>query len=91
MSDLVIRATTSAHLTRYRAPQKLAACARRAADRLQREQTGQDLIEYAGILVVVAAIIVALIALEPTISNAISNAVKSILGSGGTAPASGGH
>ena len=90
MSDLVIRATTSAQVTLYRLPAQLAAYARRAVDRLEREQTGQDLIEYAGILVVVAAVIVALITLEPHIKTAITTAVNSIVSpSGGSGSGTG--
>ena len=39
--------------------------ARRAAERLRREQRGQDLIEYGGILILIAAIIAALFAIIP--------------------------
>jgi Flp pilus assembly pilin Flp len=70
---------------------KVAAGSRRAAKRL-RDPSGQDLVEYGGILILVAAIIAALFAIHiPTdISNFVSSAVDSIVGNGAKASASGG-
>ena len=50
-----------------------------------REESGQAAIEYGGILAVIALIFVALFALnlDTTISNAVRDAVNSILGKGG--------
>ena len=53
--------------------------------RRMREESGQAAIEYGGILAVIALIFVALFALnlDTTISNAVRDAVNSILGKGG--------
>jgi Flp pilus assembly pilin Flp len=50
-----------------------------------REESGQAAVEYGGILAVIALIFVALFALnlDSTISNAVKDAVNSILGNGG--------
>jgi len=50
-----------------------------------REESGQAAVEYGGILAVIALIFVALFALnlDTTISNAVKDAVNSILGNGG--------
>ncbi len=63
--------------------------ARRAAERLRREERGQDLIEYGGILILVAAIITALFAIgiPAHISSFVSSAVNNIVGSGATSAA----
>jgi Flp pilus assembly pilin Flp len=70
----------------------------RSAVRLQgllrrlREETGQAAVEYGGILAVIALIFVALFALnlDTTISNAVKDAVNSILGNGGGGGGAGG-
>jgi Flp pilus assembly pilin Flp len=53
--------------------------------RRMRQESGQAAIEYGGILAVIALIFVALFALnlDTTISNAVRDAVNSILGKGG--------
>jgi Flp pilus assembly pilin Flp len=53
--------------------------------RRMREESGQAAVEYGGILAVIALIFVALFALnlDTTISNAVKEAVNSILGKGG--------
>lgn len=68
---------------------KLASGARRAADRLSREQSGQDLIEYGGILILIAAIIAALFAIgiPGDIKTFVSSAVNNIIGSGASSKA----
>lgn len=57
-----------------------------------REESGQAAVEYGGILAVIALIFVALFALnlDSTISNAVRDAVNSILGSGGGGGGGGG-
>ena len=62
---------------------KFASGSRRAAERLRREQRGQDLIEYGGILILVAAIIAALFAtgIVGDISSYVKSAVNNIIGS----------
>jgi Flp pilus assembly pilin Flp len=68
---------------------RVASGSRRAAERLGREQRGQDLIEYGGILILVAAIITALFAIgiPGDISKFVSSAVNNIVGSGATSAA----
>ena len=53
--------------------------------RLKDDEEGQAAVEYGGILAVIALIFVALFALnlDSTISNAVKDAVNSILGKGG--------
>ena len=57
-----------------------------------REESGQAAVEYGGILAVIALIFVALFALglDSTISNAVRDAVNSILGNGGGGGGGGG-
>ena len=61
---------------------KIASGSRRVAERFSREQTGQDLIEYGGILILVAAIIAALLAtgIVSDVKNFVSSAVDNIIG-----------
>ena len=61
---------------------KFASGSRRVVERLSREQTGQDLIEYGGILILVAAIIAALLAsgIVGDVSKFVSSAVNNIVG-----------
>ena len=68
---------------------KFAPGSRRAMERLRREQRGQDLVEYGGILILVAAIIAALFAIgiPGDISKFVSTAVNNIVGSGATSAA----
>jgi Flp pilus assembly pilin Flp len=68
---------------------KFAAGARRAADRLARDQRGQDLIEYGGILILVAAIIAAMfqLGIVSDVKNFVSSAVNNIIGSGAASSA----
>jgi Flp pilus assembly pilin Flp len=60
---------------------KIASGSRRAAERL-RDPSGQDLIEYGGILILVAAIITALLAtgIVTDVKSFVSSAVDSIIG-----------
>jgi Flp pilus assembly pilin Flp len=68
----------------------LASGSRRAAARLRREQSGQDLIEYGGILILVAAIIAALFAIgiPGDIATFVKTAVNNIIGSNAASKAS---
>ncbi len=61
MSDLMLRTAVNTRITAYTAADALARQASAAVERLRREQTGQDLVEYGGVLLVVALIIGALI------------------------------
>ncbi len=68
---------------------KVASGSRRAAERL-RDPSGQDLIEYGGILILVAAIIAALLAtgIVGDVKNFVSSAVNNIVGGGAQSNAS---
>lgn len=72
MSDIILSSAVKTQIT-------LQSVSRAVVDRLRRDETGQDLIEYAGILAVVAVIIGALITLAPGVKTAITNAVNSII------------
>jgi len=61
MSDLMQRTAIRSRIELHAAAHRLAEYAHRAAERFQREQTGQDMVEYAGVLLVVS-VIIALIA-----------------------------
>ena len=69
---------------RYAVAQAAAKGARRVGDRLRREQTGQDVLEYAGMVVLVAAVIVLLFSLHvpTTVAQAVRNAVNAIVSNG---------
>jgi Flp pilus assembly pilin Flp len=56
----------------------------RVARRLQREQSGQDVLEYAGMVVLVAAVIALLFTLNvpSTVGTAIAHAANSIVSNG---------
>jgi Flp pilus assembly pilin Flp len=85
MSDLIIRTAARAAVARQSVAEQLVRSVQRAAARLGREEAGQDLIEYAGIIVLVAAIIGALITLNipSKVETAVSNAITKIFSSGG--------
>jgi Flp pilus assembly pilin Flp len=57
MSDLILRSASRAQVARHTASQMLVAFAHGLVERCRREETGQDMVEYAGVLVIVAAII----------------------------------
>lgn len=80
MSDLILRIAVNTRVTAYGAASALASGARKAAVRLRREQTGQDLVEYGGVLLVVALIIGAIITtgLPAHIENLIKSAVDNV-------------
>lgn len=79
MSDLILHLVTRARVARHSAAQTLAAGAHQAYDRFTREQTGQDMVEYAGVLLVVAIIIAAVVA--SPIGSMVSDAVTSLVSS----------
>jgi Flp pilus assembly pilin Flp len=81
MSDVILHSTARARVERHALVARLAAYGRRAVERAQREQTGQDMVEYAGVVLIVS-IIVAAVALSPigsTIANGLSNLVNDVL------------
>lgn len=85
----MLEALMWAHLGSRLAAVKFASGARVAADRLRREQRGQDLVEYGGILILIAAIIAALFAIgiPGDIKTFVSSAVNDIIGSGAASKA----
>ncbi len=97
MSDLTLRTAARTKVTFQQMTSALALVGQRAGERLRREQTGQDVIEYSGLIVLIAALIVALFALhiDTTVSNAVKAALSSIFGGGSsggtTTTAAAGH
>jgi len=91
MSQLVLHIASRARVARHSAAETFATCANRTFKRFAREQTGQDMVEYAGVLLVVALIIAAVVAsgLDTTVKNGISGLVNDILSGKKPAGASG--
>lgn len=86
MSDLILRNTVRAQSTLHSIPSAARTLCHRAAERFRREQTGQDMVEYGGVLLVVA-IIVAAVAASPigtTISTNVTTLVNDVFS--GTRP-----
>lgn len=86
MSELTIRAVVYAKVTGRRLTRSVARGAGRAADRFRREQTGQDVLEYVGMIVLIAAVIALLFTLNlPTkVADAIASAINSVFSQGNT-------
>jgi Flp pilus assembly pilin Flp len=78
MSNLMLRTASRSTVELHAAAQRLADYMHRAAERLQREQTGQDMVEYAGVLLVVS-VIISLIAVTGVWSPLV-NAIKGLVG-----------
>lgn len=85
MRDPILRATARTHVAviaaRQEFPERLARLVR-----AMRDQSGQDIVEYGGILVLVAAILTVLITqtdIPSTIAHDISSEVNSIFSTGG--------
>jgi Flp pilus assembly pilin Flp len=85
MSDVVLRTVTRSQVAVYSARHRLGVLARRVARRLE-DQTGQDLIEYAGVLAIIALIIGAIFATGfwNTVRDAVTNTINSILNGHGS-------
>jgi len=85
MNELSLRTLTRTQVAlrsaRHSIRRHAVASAGRAGDRLRREQTGQDVLEYAGMIVLVAVVIALLFSLNvpSTIGHAIANAVNAIV------------
>jgi Flp pilus assembly pilin Flp len=79
MSDLMISTASRAQVAIYSISNKLVEYARGTAKRIE-EQTGQDMVEYAGVLLIVVAIIAAVISLhiETKVQHAVSDALNKI-------------
>jgi Flp pilus assembly pilin Flp len=85
MRDPILRATARTHVAliaaRHEFPERLARVARAV-----RDQAGQDIVEYGGILVLVAAILTVLITqtnIPSTIASDISKEINNIFSTGG--------
>ncbi len=61
MSDLMLRTAVATRINAYSLAHALANSAQQATARFRREQTGQDMVEYGGVLLLVALVIGALI------------------------------
>jgi len=90
MSNLMLRTASRSTVELHAAVQRLADYMHRAAARVQREQTGQDMVEYAGVLLVVS-VIISLIAVTD-VWQPLVNGIKGLVGDviGGKSGASGG-
>jgi hypothetical protein len=85
MSDVVLRTVTRSQVAVSFARHRLGVLARRVTGRLG-EQRGQDLIEYAGVLAIIALIIGAIFATGfwNTVRDAVTNTINSILSGHGS-------
>ncbi|HEY1514952.1 MAG TPA: hypothetical protein VGF91_00955 [Solirubrobacteraceae bacterium] len=86
MRDPMLRVTTRTHVALIAARQEFSERLARVA-RAVRDEAGQDIVEYGGILVLVAAILAVLITqtdLPHVIASNISKEVSSIFGLGGS-------
>jgi len=61
MSELILRTAVVTRVTAYSMAHALAGAAHQATERFRREQTGQDMVEYGGIMLVIAVIIGAMV------------------------------
>ncbi|MGH2886856.1 MAG: hypothetical protein ACRDPA_29890 [Solirubrobacteraceae bacterium] len=88
MSEFILRKTLGAHLALSSAADMLANYAHQAGERFRREQTGQDLLEYGGVLAIVALLIGALYATSfwTEVASTIHTAIDNIVSGHGTAP-----
>ncbi|MBV9838861.1 MAG: hypothetical protein JO156_12125 [Solirubrobacterales bacterium] len=84
MSDLILSLATRARIARHSftrtAVETFVSSAQKAHRRFAREQTGQDMVEYAGVLLVVGIIIAAVVAspVGAMVSDAVSSLVNDI-------------
>lgn len=81
MSDLILTATTTAQTNLYALRQTVG----RAANRL-RLQDGQDIVEYGGMLVLIAGVVALLFSLQvpQTVATAFAHALNAIFGTNHT-------
>lgn len=77
MSDLVVRGAAHMSVARYRLVDGFVSYAQGVVERTRREQSGQDMVEYAGVLVIVAALILAMVKFASPISKAVDGGVTS--------------
>lgn len=88
MSEFILRKTALAQVALYSASNMLSSYAHQAAERFRREQTGQDLVEYGGVLAIIALVIGALYATGfwSTVSQDVTGTVSNILSGKGSTP-----
>lgn len=90
MSDLTLhtvsRIQVNLYTARHAVPARFGAGARKLADRFRREQTGQDVLEYTGLIVFVAAIIALMFAIQlpQKVAYAVVSAANSVFSQGRT-------
>jgi Flp pilus assembly pilin Flp len=84
VSDLTIHTAARIQVAAHTARQAVAGYAVRAADRFRREQTGQDVLEYAGMIVLVALVIFLIFQLQlpQAVQKAVTSAANSIFSAG---------
>ena len=86
MSDLMLSGAVRAQMVRSQLVQVLVGYAQGVAERAHREQRGQDMVEYAGVLIVVAAIVGFMATEGKPIANVIytgmSKEINTIFGGG---------
>jgi hypothetical protein len=82
MSNLTLYAVSRLQVTKHATRQAIVAGAvagaRRVTDRFRREQTGQDILEYSGLIVLVAGLVAVLFAINfpETVATAVGNALN---------------
>jgi Flp pilus assembly pilin Flp len=90
MSDLTLHTVSRIQVNLYAARHAVAAHfgagAHRVAERFRREQTGQDVLEYTGLIVFVAAIIALMFAIQlpQKVAEAVVSAANSVFSQGQT-------
>lgn len=91
MSEVALRTVVSTQVAVYTVRRRLEILARDTMRRL-REERGQDLIEYGGVLAIIALIIGAIFVTGfwSTVASTITNTVSSILNGHGSSTATGG-
>ncbi|MFZ0039841.1 MAG: hypothetical protein WAK93_00915 [Solirubrobacteraceae bacterium] len=76
MSDLMLSSAVRAQVARVNLVQTLVGYANHVVERAHREQTGQDMVEYAGVLIVVAAIVLAVATQGSQIAGFITSGIS---------------
>jgi hypothetical protein len=81
MSPFTLQAITSIRVSQRIARHAIAAGAHRVAERFGREQTGQDVLEYTGVIVLIAGMFTILFTLNvpQNVCTAIVHAVNAII------------
>lgn len=84
MSNFTLQAVTRYQVTKQATRQAIAAGARHVVERLRREQTGQDILEYTGMIVLVAGVVALMFAMQipQNIATALANGINAAFQSG---------